>query len=249
MRLSAVVIALNEEKNIGGCLDALKFCDEVVVVDGGSADRTAEICKSRGAKLHTRPFGDFASQKNFAVSQAKADWVLLVDADERVTPELAVEIKEMLSAPKAEGYFFVRQNRIFGRWMAHGANRDDRHLRLVKREKAVFRGAVHERIYPDGATASLRSPLLHYSTSTVSDYLRKLNVYSSLEAGILSEKSSALSPGKMMARSAGVFGYRVFWQRGILDGLEGFIFYALSAYYEMVRFAKLWELSDGKTRA
>lgn len=238
-KLSVVIITKNEEKNIAACLDSVKFCDEAVVVDSGSSDRTAALAKERGARVLIRAFDDFASQKNFAMQSAAGEWVLLIDADERVTVELGAEILAELRSPKADGYFLSRRNNIFGRWMRHGANRGDKQLRLVKKS-AAFRGAVHERIVPEGRTTTLKHPLLHFSTGSVSQYMDKLNLYTALEVRTISEKRvKTEKPG--IGKPLGLFLYRFLFQGGLADGREGAWFSVLSAYYEFVRKAKYWE--------
>lgn len=243
--LSAVLITRDEEKNITECISGLKFCDEVIVVDGQSRDKTVEFAERLGAKVHSRVFTDFASQKNYGIGKAQGDWVLVVDADERVSSELADEIKKTVQDSRADGYYFQRRNRIFGRWMEYGAHENDFQLRLVRRNGALFEGPVHERIYLKGKVERLKKPLLHYSTDTISNYMRKLNVYTTLEAGILKEKSAPVSTREMRRRPLFVFLYRVFWKKGFLDGMEGFFFAVLSAYYEFVRRAKYWESAQG----
>ena len=242
MKLSAVLIARDEAKNLRECFEGLKFCDEIVMVDSGSHDGTADLALSLGAKVFLNPFKDFASQKNFAIGKARGEWVLLVDADERVSPELASEIRRALEAPRADGYFLRRRNRIFGRWMCHGDSAGDKQLRLALRQKAVFAGRVHERIYLDKTTV-LREPLLHYSTPDVKDYMKKLNLYTSLEAQGLAENGAG-QVEKMKSRPFVFFCYVHFVRQGFLDGLEGFLFSVLSAYYEFVRRAKQWELME-----
>lgn len=242
-RLSAVIIAKNEEKNIGDCLTGLQFCDEVIVVDSGSSDATVELASKKGARVYSNGFVDYAAQKNFGIGKALGEWVLLVDADERVTPELADEIKVVLAHPGADNYQVVRHNRIFGRWMKHGANRNDFQTRLVKKEKAVFEGPVHERIALNGNMPKLQNPLFHYSTDNLSSYMKKLNTYTQMEAAQLNAKEREISSSKMKIKPLAVFFYRAFWQGGILDGLEGFLFSTLSGYYEFVKRAKHWELS------
>lgn len=240
-RVSGVVITRDEEKNITACLECLRFCDEVVVVDSGSRDGTVPLAKSAGAKVYFKPFEDFASQKNFAISQAGSEWVFLVDADERVSGALAAEVRAVLENPKADGYDLKRINRIFGRRMRGGINAGDKQLRLVRKEKAVFKGLVHERIALEGDAPCLQEPLLHESTPTVKDYMRKLNLYTSLEAKNLDEKETFSERG-LRLRPLALFFWRFLFQGGFLDGREGFLFNGLSAYYEFVRRAKHWEL-------
>ena len=238
--LSAVLIVKNEEKNIVECLRRLAFCGEIVVVDSGSADRTVSLAKDLGAAVYSNPFVDYASQKNFAIGKASSDWVFLIDADERVSDELAREIIEILKHPTADGYLVKRMNRIFGRWMKHGANRDDFQLRLVRRQKAMFDGCVHERIRLEGPCPRLSNVLRHHSTESVSSYMKKLNLYTSLEVKVLEERHASTAAGKMKTRPLQFFFYRAFWQRGLRDGMEGFLFCILSAYYEFIRQAKHW---------
>jgi glycosyltransferase involved in cell wall biosynthesis len=241
-RISAVVIAKNEEKNIRACLESVAFCDEAVVVDSGSADRTREVAASLGAKVFEKPFVDYASQKNFAVSKASGDWVLLIDADERLPEGAGAEIRRAVEDASVDGWYFLRTNYIFGRRMRHGANRDDRQLRLLRREKAVLEGAVHETVPNVRRAGTLRTALLHHSTATVSQYMGKLNAYTSLEAAVMKGKGRAFSRRAASAAPWAVFFKRYVLERGFLDGIEGYLFAALSGYYEFVRRAKHWEL-------
>jgi glycosyltransferase involved in cell wall biosynthesis len=241
MKLSAVVIAKNEAHQIAECLEGLLFCDEVVVVDSGSVDRTVQIARDLGARVIERPFDNFADQKNAGVAAASGEWVLLVDADERVSPDLAAEIRKTLEAPRARGYWVLRHNRIFGRWMRHGMSAEDWHLRLARKDSAVFEGWVHERVRLSGPSSRLRCPLSHLSTPDISTYMKKLNVYTGLEAKILLDrKTTAPRPG--LRRAFLIFSYWAFLKKGVLDGLEGFLFCVLSAYYDLVKQFKHWEL-------
>ncbi len=242
MTLSTVIITLNEEKNIAECLRSVSFSDEMIVVDSGSTDSTVSLAKSIGAKIFKKDFKNFASQKNFGIDHATGDWLLLIDADERVTPTLAKEIKKALEEPKAEGYFVIRRNNIFGRWMWFGINRSDRQLRLIRKSAARFEGLMHERIYYSGKTIKLKNPLLHYSTNSISSYMAKLNLYMNLEAKILEKRRFVVGEKEMKQRPFKVFCSHYFIKLGFLDGLEGFLFCILSAYYEFIRLLKKWEI-------
>lgn len=239
--LGAVLIAKNEERNLGPCLESLRFCDETVVVDSGSADRTREIARQAGVKFFENEFRDFASQKNFAISKAGAEWLLLIDADERVTPELAAEVRKAVASGSHDGYWVRRENVIFGRRLRHGAHRGDWQLRVVRRRKAAFEGVIHERVRTEGRWGRLKQPLRHLSTPSVSSYMGKLNQYTSLEAQALA--SRGVRPGRrsMLLRPIAVYGRRAFWEAAFLDGFEGMLFAFLSAYYEFIRLAKCWE--------
>lgn len=241
MLLSAVLIVKDEHKNIRDCLEGLSFCDEIIVVDSGSADDTRAIAEAMGAKVYSHPFVNFASQKNFGIEKASGDWVLLVDADERVSEALACEIKKTLSKPSADQFFFLRENKLFGRWMRYGINKNDLQLRLARRGSARFRGLVHERIIPTGKKIALKNPLMHYSTESISGYMKKLNVYTSLEAGELKRRGAKASFFQMVWRPPAVFLHRIFWLQGMLDGMEGFFYGLLGAYYEFIRRVKYWE--------
>ena len=238
--LSAVIITLNEEKNIEDCVRSVSFCDEVILIDSGSTDGTVPLAEKLGAKIWRRSFDHFAAQKNFGISKASGEWVLLVDADERVSDGLKGEIKDKIPRGLAEGYYFPRINRIFGRWMRHGENANDYQLRLAKRQKAVFTGPVHERVELSGKTERMKNPLLHHSTPSVSAYMGKLNSYTALEAK-RREGKPIPRIGDLLSRPLLKFMSLTFLKRGFMDGLEGFIFSALSAYYDFVSLAKHWE--------
>lgn len=238
MKLSAVIIARNEEKNIGDCLKSVSFCDEKVVVDSGSTDETIAVAQSAGAKVFRRAFDDFASQKNFAMQQASGDWLLFIDADERVSPELAGEIRQELADARADGYRLPRKNNLFGRWMRHGSHRGDRPLRLVRKGKAVFDGIVHESLRLEGREGGLNAPLLHYSTQTVDAYRKKLDLYTTLEARALKERGVRVSLAELWLRPSAVFLKQTLWQAGLLDGRQGLLFSWLSARYEFERLLK-----------
>ncbi len=243
MKLSGVVIAKNEEKNIKDCLECLRFCEEVVLVDSGSTDQTVSIANGLGAKVFLKEFKDFASQKNYGIERANGDWVLLLDADERLSPSLADEIQRTLANPKVAGYYLLRKNRLLGRWMYFGENRRDYQLRLVLRPKALFQGLVHERVYLSEKTARLKEPLLHYSTDRISEYMKKLNTYAFLEAETLRREGRPVDLGQMKRRPLFLFFRLVFIKAAVLDGMEGVLFSILSAYYEFIRLAKQWELN------
>lgn len=239
--LSGVMIAKNEASNIKACLDSAGFCDEWVVIDSGSPDGTQTLARASGAQVWERPFDNYAAQKNFGIQKASGEWVLLLDADERVSEGLKKEIRAALAASAADGYEVRRLNRIFGRWMNHGAHAGDVQLRLVRRSKAVFYGPVHERVRPEGKIRRFKEPLFHYSTDTIADYMRKLNVYTDLEAAHLSVQDAPPSMRQLKARPLARLGQLIFLKRAFLDGLEGVIFAVLSGYYDFISLAKHWE--------
>lgn len=242
-KISGVMIAFNEEKNIAECLSGLKFCDEIIVVDSESIDRTTETARRMGAKVYTHAFSNFSDQKNFGIGQATGEWVFLIDADERVSEALGEEIKRTVSDARFEAYEVLRKNRIFGRWMAHGINARDYQLRLIKKNKAVFQGLVHERIHPGEKAGKLTNPLAHHSTPTMASYMNKLNAYTEFESQILKNRNEKISIQQLKCRPLAVFIRTALLKGGILDGKEGLFFAIMSAYYDFVNRAKHWERS------
>ena len=247
MKLSAILITKNEEKNIEASLEGLTFCDEVIVVDSESSDQTFLLAQKLGAQVFTKPFKDFSDQKNFSLSKATGDWVLSIDADERVSSELQQEIKATLKNPAFSAYRIPRTNIIFGQTMQQGANKRDAPLRLFKREKASFKGRIHESLQVRGTVGYLKSPLMHYSTETLKDYIRKLNQYTTLEAEERYQQKIPFRLINLIFRGLARFVQRYFFQQAYRDGRAGFIFSFLSGFYEFICWVKLWELYRQKS--
>lgn len=250
MGTSAVIITLNEARHIAACIASVRFCDEVLVVDSGSTDGTPELAREAGARVMARPFDDFASQKNFAVSQAGQEWVLSLDADERVSAELAAEIPRTLAAaaPQTAAYRMPRWNFILGRRMRFGGGGGDKPVRLFRKEGTRFQGIVHETASFGGKIGDLRAPLLHYSTPDAASYMHKLNAYTALEARLLKERGASFRRTDLAIRPIGRFLQMYIVQAGFLDGRTGLVFALLSAYYEAVRYFKFCEISARVTR-
>jgi len=173
-QLSAIVITRNEAANIGPCLDSLAFCDERIVVDCGSTDATVAIAREKGARAEFHEWNGFGPQKNYALSLAAGTWVLSLDADERVTPELAAAIKSAIAAAGADAWEFPRLSSFCGRQMRHSGWYPDYVLRLFRRGKARFDDSiVHERVVCDGVVKRLRPPLIHYPVIKLEDALSR----------------------------------------------------------------------------
>ena len=243
MGLSAVVIVKNEEKNIVGCLESLRFADERIVVDSGSADRTVELARPLASRVVSNLFEDFAKQKNFAVGLAAQDWVLSVDADERVSEELQKEILKTIRETDAlEAYAIHRHTNLFGRDFVASGLQDDAPVRLFRRGKAVFQNPVHEVLKVDGRTGRLTAPLHHVSFQTVHEHLEKLQLYTDIEA----RRAAARPPlsGRFFWRPLGRFFSIYVLKQGFRDGREGFFYAVLSSYYEWVRWMKAWEKNE-----
>ena len=247
--LSAVLITRNAAAVLESCLESLAFADEIVVVDSGSTDRTAEIARERGARVVQKEWLGFGRQKQFAVEQAKFDWVLCLDADERVSPELARNIAAALAAPVSPVYRMPRRNRFLGRWLAHGEGYPDWSPRLFNRQNAGWSDdLVHEKVLYAVTPGTLAGDLLHDSSDDLTAYLERQNRYTTLAA------RQALEQG----RSAGVFHLLLspvvrfikFYvlRLGFLDGVPGLLHISIGCMNSYVKYAKLIELRRAEGR-
>jgi len=239
-RLSAIIITRNEASNIGDCLDSLVFCDERIVVDSDSTDGTLLIAREKGARIATHGWKGFGPQKNYALSLAHGDWVLSIDADERVTPELAAEMLEAIGEGRADGFELSRRSSFCGRMMRHSGWFPDRVLRLFRRNKGRFTDdLVHERIVCDGKTARLKNALLHYPVARLEDAIRRMDSYSTLGA-------EQMAPARRISFSTGIAHasftfFRIYVLRlGFLDGAEGFLLAVANAEGTYYRYMKAW---------
>ena len=246
-RLSACVIAFNEEKAIGDCLDSLAFCDEVVVVDSHSKDRTREIAAAKGARVIERDWAGHIGQKNFAVEQARHDWVLCVDADERVTPELRELIERAFAQgePAARAFEVNRRTIYLGKWIRHGGWYPDRKVRVFDRRVARWGGVnPHDHVQVDAglAVTRLSGDLEHHSYDDIADHLKTMDFFSTISA------REKLSRGQGWLELQLLFGppvkfFKMFVLKGgFLDGWRGLIVATLGAFFVFLKYAKLWEL-------
>ena len=248
MPLSVAIITLNEEAKLGRTLESLRgLADEVIVVDSGSSDRTLEIARAAGAKVFSEPWQGYAAQKNSAIAKASADWVLSLDADEALEPELAEEIRAVVARAAADGvhgYLIPRKNFFFGRWVKHGGYYPDPKLRLFRRGTARFQERiVHESMECDGPTGHLRHALLHDAYPTLKGYLGACNKYSSLSAEIAYGKGHRrFSLWNIVLRPWATFVYNYFVRLGFLDGKQGLLVHLYHACYVSWTYAKAWEL-------
>ncbi len=242
MGLSAVLIVKDEEKNIRACLESLAFANEIVVVDSGSRDRTIELAKLQATRVESRVFDDFASQKNFAVSLATQEWVLSIDADERISPELRDEILGVIK--KSDGpnaYAVLRRTNLFGRDFVASGLQNDAPVRLFRRGKAQFINPVHEILKVEGQIGRLKKYLQHVSFQTVREHLEKMQLYTSLEAQKGEQCKAVRGFSHILLRPMYRFFSIYVLKQGFRDGREGFSYAALSAFYEGVRWMKIWE--------
>jgi glycosyltransferase involved in cell wall biosynthesis len=248
--VSAIVVCFNEEDNIGACLRSLRWCDEIVVVDSFSTDRTVEICRQYTDRIIERPWAGYRDQKAFAHSQATKEWVLLVDSDERVTPELRDEIETALvsHARACAGFSVPRLMFYLGRWWRRGGWYPDYDVRLFRRDRATWGGTdPHEKILVDGRVHRLRNPLHHYSYRNMEDHVQRINRFTSISSRELFKQGKRWRLRDVLLRPAFRFFRSYILKRGFLEGFAGFYVAVTAAVYVFLRYAKLWELElEGK---
>ena len=243
--VSAIVVCFNEERNIGACLDSLSWCDEIVVVDSFSTDRTVEICRQYTERVVQRQWAGYRDQKAFAHSLATKDWVFLVDSDERVSPELRDEIKESLLAYDGAyaGFSVPRLVFYLGRWWWRGGWYPDYDVRLFRRDRATWGGTdPHEKILVDGEVRRLRNPLYHFSYHDIEDHVQRINRYTSISSRELFHEHKSWRMRDALLRPPFRFFRSYILNRGFLEGFAGFYVALTAAVYVFLKYAKLWEL-------
>lgn len=250
--LTVAVITLNEAANLGRTLESVHWAGEIVVVDAGSTDGTAEIARGAGAVVIEEAWKGFAAQKNSAIARATGDWVLSLDADEEVSAELAAEIQALLEGePAFEAYRIPRLNHFMGRALRHGGYWPDEKLRLFRRGAARFaERAVHETMMmtemANGAVGRLKGPLIHHCYATLEDYIEHMNRYSTAAGGMLVDAGRApRGLGGLLwdavVNPAATFVYNYIFRLGFLDGREGLVQHLNHAVYVHWKFVKAWE--------
>lgn len=242
-RLSVIIITKNESRNIAGCLASVAFCDERIVVDGGSTDDTVACAEAAAARVVQNPFKGFGDQKNFALSLASGEWVLSLDADERVSAELAGEIRAAVADENTgiDAYEMPRLSSFLGRPMRHSGWYPDCVLRLFRREKARFsKDLVHEHVVCDGRIGRLRADLIHHPVHQLEDALSRMDRYSTAGAVQLLESGKKIS--FISGFLHGIFAFlRTYGlRRGFLDGREGFLLAVANAEGTYYRYMKAW---------
>ena len=252
-QLSAIIITRNEAANIGECLDTLAFCDERIVVDCGSDDGTVDIARGKGARVEHHDWNGFGPQKNFALSLATGDWVLSLDADERVTPELAAAIAAAIAGGAAQGtvdgFELPRISSFCGRPMRHSGWFPDYVLRLFRRGKGRFDDAmVHERVICDGTVKRLDKPLIHHPVLKLEDALSRMDRYSTASAQTLVASGRRVSFATGLAHGFFAFFKTYVLRLGFLDGAEGFLLAVANAEGSYYRYMKAWVAQRTKER-
>ena len=248
VRLSATVLALDEEAQLPACLASLSFCDEVLVIDGGSTDRTREVAREAGARVLERPFDDFARQHEFARTEARGGWLLSIDADERASPALAAAARAIADGTRptsAVAFALPFKNHFRGVWLRHGGFWPDRHVRLYRRDAVRYDlgRPVHEKLIIDGETARLDAPVLHFTYRSLAHCLLKMERYGEAAAQALYASGARASALDVFARPLWRLLRAFVFRGGFLDGTAGAAMAWARAYEAYARYARLWELS------
>jgi len=250
-KLTVTVITRNEAVNIAAALESAAWADELIVIDARSTDETVSIAREFTSRVEVRDWNGYIEQKNHAAAIAASDWILSIDADERVTSELASEIRALLAhEPRARGYQVPRVSFYLGRWIRSTDWYPDYQLRLYDRRSARWAGRhVHESVEVDGLVARLHSDLQHYPYRDLSQHLQTIDRYTTLAAQQLHEDGRRTGALGLVARPAAAFVRNYLLRGGVRDGGPGLLVSLLNSYYVLLKFAKLWEMERlGRTR-
>lgn len=248
--ISVIVITKNEEKNILDCLESVLWADEIIIVDDNSDDRTIEVVKNlfnKRIKIYSKALdGDFASQRNYALSKATKKWVFFLDADERVTSKLREEINEFLiehvKNANINGFYIKRKDIMWGKELKHGETGDIKLLRFAKKGAGIWKGKVHEVWEVDGNTSEMEGNIIHFPHQTIDEFLSEINFYTTLRAKELYENKIEGSIKNIILYPKGKFIKNYFVKLGFLDGIEGFIFAIFMSLHSFLVRGKLWLL-------
>lgn len=246
MKISATIITCNEERRIARAIESLRCCDEIVVVDSGSIDRTAEIAGKLGARVMESPWPGYARQKNLAAERAANDWILSIDADEALSEALEAEIWQIKkNGPRFDAYTMPRLAQYLGRWILHSGWYPDRKIRLYDRRKSRWVGEfVHESVQVSGSIGHLESDLLHFTCDSLSEHLKTMDRYTTLAAEQLVAQNRPIGWSHLVLDPAWTFWRTWVFQRGFLDGVEGLTIAWMAALYNFLKYAKARNMSS-----
>ncbi|OFW07024.1 MAG: hypothetical protein A3I61_03305 [Acidobacteria bacterium RIFCSPLOWO2_02_FULL_68_18] len=248
-KISVTIITLNEAEHIGAAIESAAWADEIMVVDCGSTDGTVDLARARGAAVLCREWSGYVDQKNYAAERAANDWIFSLDADERITPGLASEVRALVATdPPMRGYRVPRVTYHLGRWVRTTDFYPDFQTRLYDRRTAHWRGThVHESVVVDGPVGRLRHELEHYSFRDLRDQLDRINHYTTLAARQMHEAGRRAGALDLVVYPPAAFLRNYVLRRGILDGTAGLTISLMNAYSVFLKFAKLWELQRGRS--
>lgn len=240
MTISATIITFNEERNLPRAIESLRCCDEIVVVDSGSTDRTVEIAERYGARVLEANWRGYAGQKNYASDQARHDWILSLDADEALSEDLEGEIWALKkNGSPYDAYTVPRLAQYLGKWILHSGWYPDRKVRLFDRRKARWVGDyVHESVISDGRVGALQGNLLHYTCQSLSEHMRTMNGYTTLAAEELVARGQKVTYGDLLLNPPWTFFRTYVLKRGFQDGVEGLAIAYMASLYTFLKYAK-----------
>jgi glycosyltransferase involved in cell wall biosynthesis len=245
MKITATIITLNEERNIARAIESLRCCDEILILDSGSTDRTVELAANLGARVIEAGWRGYAGQKNWAADQAAHDWILSLDADEALSEALEAEIWNLKkSGPQYDAYTMPRQAQYLGRWILHSGWYPDRKIRLYHRLKGRWVGDfVHESVQPKGRVGHLQANILHFTCDSLSEHLRTLDHYTTLSAEELVARKVPVPMWRLIFDPPWTFVKAYVFQRGFLDGFEGLVICYMAAFYTFLKYSKARNMS------
>jgi glycosyltransferase involved in cell wall biosynthesis len=248
VKITGTIITLNEEKNLPRCLQSLALCDEVVVVDSGSNDRTVEVAAQAGAKVLRRDWTGYADQKNYAAESASNDWILSLDADEELSEALRSEILAIKESElDVAGFRFPRRAHYLGKWINHSGSYPDRKIRLYDRRRARWVGDyVHESVVTNEPITELNGDLLHYTCDTFANHMKSLDRYTDLAAQELADRGQRVGWGRLLIDPPFTFVKTFLLKRGFLDGTRGLAISYAAALYVYSKYAKARALQAGR---
>jgi len=241
--ISAIVLTKNEEKNILKCLNSLSWCDEIIVIDDNSTDKTVEIAKKTKARVYSRSLNnDFSKQRNFGLDKATGEWVLFVDADEIVSSALWYEVMQYTNDPinNYTGFFLKRTDVMWGQELIHGETGTIKFLRLAKKDAGIWEGKVHEIWNIQGKTKTLNNPLMHYPHKNIKKFLEEINFYTDLRAKDLYENKVKASSYSIIIFPTGKFIQNYIFKQGFRDGIAGLLFALMMSFHSFLVRSKLW---------
>jgi len=243
--ISVVVLTKNEEVNIVDCLESIDWCDEIVIIDDYSTDRTLQVIKNFNPRVKIFQHelqNDFSAQRNFGLSKAKGDWVLFVDADERLSNSLKGEIMDYVSLKNIEhsGFYIKRRDILWGKELKHGEAGNIRLIRFGKKNSGFWTGKVHEVWQINGKVGEFKMPLLHYPHQTIANFLKEINYYTDLRAKELYNHGVKTNFFQIILYPKAKFLFNYFLKLGFLDGIEGLVFAIMMSFHSFLVRAKLW---------
>jgi glycosyltransferase involved in cell wall biosynthesis len=248
MKISATIITYNEERNIARAIESLRCCDEIVVLDSGSNDRTCELAAKLGAHVIEGQWRGYAGQKNFASENASHNWILSIDADEALSEALEAEIWQIKkNGPRFDGYTMPRMAQYLGRWILHSGWYPDRKIRLFDRRRARWQGEfVHESVRVEGSVGHLQANLLHFTCQSLSEHLRTMDRYTTLAAEQLIAERRPVGWSHLLLNPPWTFFQTYILKAGFLDGMEGLAIAYMAALYNFLKYAKVRFMNPGR---